>query len=159
MLSEQALLTLKQEGESERVELKPSTAQGHAIRRAICAFANDLAGGGEPGVILVGLEDDGTCSGLGSLDEAQQKLANWAHGGDILPLPDVEIYHRDLEGCPVIIVEVRPHAEPPVRYQGQAWVRVGTTNHRATPEQERRLTERRRGGDRWQPCASSPATP
>ncbi|WP_440997953.1 ATP-binding protein [Arhodomonas sp. SL1] len=148
MLSEEALLALKQGGESERVELKRSTAQGSSIRRAICAFANDLAGEGSIGVILVGLEDDGTCAGLQDRDEAQQKLANWAHGGDILPLPDVEIYHRDLEGCPLIVVEVRPHAEPPVRYQGQVWVRVGTTNNRATPEQERRLSERRRGGDR-----------
>ncbi len=148
MLSEQDLLALQQGGESEHVELKPSTAQGHPIRRALCAFANDLAGGGRPGVVLVGLENDGTCGGLGNLDEAQQKLANWALGGSILPLPDVEIYHRELEGCPVIVVEVRPHGEPPVRYQGQVWVRVGTTNRRATPEQERRLTERRRGGDR-----------
>lgn len=148
MISDQDPLSLKQRGESRRLELKPSTAQGSPIRRAICAFANDLAGEGRTGVILVGLADDGTCAGLRDPDEAQQKLANWAHGGDILPLPDVEIHQRDLEGCPIIVVEVRPHAEPPVRYQGQAWVRVGTTNHRATPEQERRLSERRRGGDR-----------
>ena len=148
MLSEATLSALKQAGESERVELKPSAAQGQAIRRAICAFANDLTGGGEPGLILVGVEDDGSCAGLGDLDAVQQKLANWAHGGDILPLPDVEIYRRDIENCPIVVVEVRPHEEPPVRYQGQAWVRVGSTNRRATPEQERRLAERRRGGDR-----------
>lgn len=148
MLSEAALLALKQAGESQRVELKPSTAQGQAIRRAICSFANDLTGGGEPGLILIGLEDDGGCAELGDLDAVQQKVANWAHGGDILPLPDVEIYRRDLEDCPIVVAEVRPHEEPPVRYQGQAWVRVGSTNRRATPEQERRLTERRRGGDR-----------
>ena len=148
MLSEAALLALKQAGESERVELKPSTAQGQAIRRAICSFANDLTGGGEPGLILIGLEDDGGCAELGDLDAVQQKVANWAHGGDILPLPDVEIYRRDLEDCPIVVAEVRPHEEPPVRYQGQAWVRVGSANRRATPEQERRLTERRRGGDR-----------
>ena len=127
MLSEATLSALKQAGESERVELKPSAAQGQAIRRAICGFANDLTGCGEPGLILVGVEDDGSCAGLGDLDAVQQKLANWAHGGDILPLPDVEIYRRDIENCPIVVVEVRPHEEPPVRYQGQAWVRVGST--------------------------------
>lgn len=148
MLSKQELVALRDGGESERLELKPSTAQGHSIRRAICAFANDLMASGESGVILIGLEDDGSGGNLGNFDEAQQKVANWAHGGDILPLPDVEVYRRDMTDCSIVVVEVRPHVEPPVRYQGQAWVRVGTANHRATPEQERRLAERRRSGDR-----------
>ncbi|ABI57640.1 ATP-binding protein [Alkalilimnicola ehrlichii MLHE-1] len=129
------------------MEFKPSTAQNTAIRRAICAFANDLDGQGEIGVIFVGLNDDGTCKGIEHPDRDQKKLSDWALGGDILPLPDVEIGYRELDGCPVIVAEIRPHQEPPVRYQGQAWVRVGTTNRRATPEQERRLAERRRGGD------------
>lgn len=147
MLTDQELLTCRQRGESERVEIKPSTSQGSAVRRALCAFANDLGGAGQTGIILVGLENDGSCAGLEDADSVQQKVANWAHGGDILPLPDVEIYFRELDSCPVVVVEVHPHGEPPVRYQGQAWVRVGSTNRRATPEQERRLAERRRSGD------------
>jgi len=148
MLSDQELLALKRAGESERVEFKRSTAQGSSIRRAICAFANDLEGEGKSGIVFVGLENDGTCAPIENPDDAQQKLANWAQGGDILPLPDVEIQLRELDGCQVIVVEVRPHIDPPVRYQGQAFVRLGTTNQRATPQQELRLAERRRGGDR-----------
>jgi len=147
MHTEQELLELMRSGESDRVEFKPSTAQGTAIRRAICAFANDLEDRGDSGLIFVGLSDDGSCAGSNNPDEDQQKLSNWALGGDILPLPDVEIYPREIEGCSIVVVEIRPHAEPPVRYQGQVWVRVGTTNRRATPEQEQRLAERRRGGD------------
>lgn len=145
MLTDDELNRLKQTGESSRVEFKPSTAQNTAIRRAICAFANDLEGQGESGFVFVGLNDDGTCKGTTTPDQDQKKISDWALGGDILPRPDVEIAEKTIDGCNVIVVEVRPSTEPPVRYQGVAWVRVGTTNRRATPEQEQRLSERRRG--------------
>lgn len=147
MMADHELLELKRALESERVEVKPSVAQGSAIRRAMCAFANDLAGHGQPGVIFVGLNDDGTCANFEIRDEHQRSLADWAQGGDILPRPDAEVYLKRLDQCDVIVVEIRPVDQPPVRYQGQVWVRVGTSNRRATPEQERRLSERRRARD------------
>jgi ATP-dependent DNA helicase RecG len=147
MLAKKDLVLLKQNLESERVEFKPSTSQSSAIRRAICAFANDLAGHGKPGVIFVGLHDDGTCAGLEITDEVQRRLSDWAFGGDILPRPDVEVYAAEVDDCHVAVVEVHPAAQPPVRYRGQVWVRIGTTNRGATPEQEHRLAERRRSAD------------
>lgn len=144
VLPDSELLACKQGGESERVEFKLSTAQGTSIRRAICAFANDLADRSASGVILIGLNVDGSCAGIADADRDQQKLSDWALGGDILPRPDVEIAERAIDGCTLIVVEVRPATEPPARYQGAAWVRIGTTNRRTTPEQEQRLTERRR---------------
>ncbi|MDN5871702.1 MAG: putative DNA binding domain-containing protein [Nitrococcus sp.] len=148
MLPDQELLNLKRGGESEQLEMKPSTAQGDSIRRAVCAFANDLLGQGNGGVVLIGLHSDGSSAGIEDVDRAQRLLSDWVHSGMILPLPDVEIYCRDLEDFPVIVLEVRAHANPPVRYKGQVWVRIGTSIHRCTPEQEHRLVERRRGGDR-----------
>jgi len=147
MRADDELLELARSGESDTVEREPSEAQGSAIRRTICAFANDLGERGG-GVVFVGLNDDGSCAGIRDPGGTQQILANWAHGGDILPLPDVEISRHVLDGCEVIVLEVRPSAAPPVRYQGQVWVRIGSTTRRATPEQEQRLTERRRGHDR-----------
>ena len=144
MLPDDQLLALKQGLESDCVELKPSTSQGSSIRRAICAFANDLESRNESGIIFVGLNSDGSCAGIKDADRDQRKIADWAFGGDILPRPDVEIAERELDGCRVIVVEIQPSSEPPVRYQGVAWVRIGTTNRRASPEQEKRLTERRR---------------
>jgi len=147
MLLKEELARLKRGLESERVELKPSIAQSSPIRRAICAFANDLAGHGETGVVFVGLKDDGSCAGLDVTDEVLRRLSDWALGGDILPRPDVEVYRSEIESCPVAVVEIRPCSQPPVRYRGQVWVRIGATNRGATPEQERRLAERRRAGD------------
>jgi chromosome partitioning protein len=64
MLTDDDLLQLARGSESERVERKPSGSDRRGIRRSICAFANDLAGHDRPGVIFVGLGDDGSCAGL-----------------------------------------------------------------------------------------------
>ncbi len=42
---------------------------------------------------------------------------------------------------------VFPSDDPPVRYQGRVWVKVGPTVRQATAEEETRLAERRRGRD------------
>ncbi|MBE3595852.1 MAG: putative DNA binding domain-containing protein [Hydrogenibacillus sp.] len=42
--------------------LDPGVKQ--SARRNICAFANDPAGTGQEGYILIGVHDDGGCSGI-----------------------------------------------------------------------------------------------
>ena len=61
--SQDELEALLREPESDRVERKRSAADRSGIRRNVCAFANDLPGHGAPGVIFVGVEDDGRCAG------------------------------------------------------------------------------------------------
>ena len=45
------------------------------------------------------------------------------------------------------VVLVHPSDAPPVRYKGRVWIRVGPRRAIATPEEERRLSERRRFRD------------
>ena len=111
--------------ESDLVERKESAADGRKIRRNICAFANDLPGNGRAGVVLVGVRDDGSCASLTVDDELLTRLANIHGEGDILPLPSMTVQKRVLNGCEVAVVAVEPAADPPVRYRGRAWVRVG----------------------------------
>src|SRR5262249_37969221 len=47
----------------------------------------------------------------------------------------------------VAVVEVEPSPSPPVRFNGQVWIRVGPRRAIATADEERRLAERRRGSD------------
>ena len=133
--------------ESALIEPKRSAADGSAIRRNICAFANDLPGHGRPGIILIGVEDDGRCGGLMITDELLRTLAQMRDDGHILPLPSIMLRQHVLDGCSVAVILVEPSRDPPVRYQGRIWVKVGPTVRLATPEEERRLTERRRAGD------------
>ena len=145
--SDSELLLLMSDLESDLVERKESAADGRKIRRNICAFANDLPGNGRAGVVLVGVRDDGACAALTVDDELLTRLANIHGEGDILPLPSMTVQKRVLDGCEVAVVTVQPAHEPPVRYQGRVWVRVGPTVREAGVADERLLSERRRAAD------------
>ena len=80
--------------ESELVERKASLRKAPAskgpiekIRQAVCAFANDLPGHGRPGVVFVGVRDDGTPSGIEITDRLLQRLADIKTDGNTVPPP------------------------------------------------------------------------
>ena len=77
------------EVESDRVERKASISDSTKIRQAICAFANDLAGNKKPGVIFIGVNDNGTCSNSPITDQLLLTLANMRDDGNILPMPSL----------------------------------------------------------------------
>ncbi len=135
--------------ESDLVERKQSLS-GNAtekVSRGICAFANDLPNHGSAGVVLIGVTDDGRCAGLNVDDRLLKRLADLRDDGRTLPLPSMDVQRRTLDGCEVAVVTVQPAAEPPVRFEGRVWVRVGPTVRLASPGDERRLAERRRSTD------------
>ncbi len=131
-------------GESDRIERKASAADREEIKKAICAFANDFADHAGPGVIFVGVRDDGAPAGLTIDDGVLQLLAGFRSEGNLLPLPSITVEKRRLRGADVAVVQVLPSDNPPVRLRGKAWIRVGPACQVATPEEERRLIERRR---------------
>ncbi len=139
---------LRSDLESDRVERKRSAAERGKIRRNICAFANDLPAHDEPGVIFIGVEDDGRCANLEIGDRLLRTLADMRDDGNILPVPSFTVQKRFLSGCEVVALIVEPSRNPPVRYQGRVWIKVGPTVRQATPDEELRLSERRRAADR-----------
>lgn len=141
------LEVLMSDMESDLVERKESASDGRKIRRNICAFANDLPRNGKPGVVLVGVRDDGSCASLSIDDELLTRLANIHGEGDILPLPSMTVQKRVLRGCTVAAVIVEPSADTPVRFRGRVWVRVGPSVREGSVEDERVLAERRRASD------------
>ncbi|MCY3560736.1 MAG: putative DNA binding domain-containing protein [bacterium] len=135
-------------GESERVEFKRSLSTGtsNTIREAVCAFANDLAGHGLPGVLFVGVGDDGTTTGVPVSDELLRQLADIKTDGNIVPPPSLTV-RRFAAAGDVAVVIVLPSDSPPVRYKGRIHVRIGPRRGVATAQDERILNERRRRGD------------
>ena len=133
--------------ESDRVERKASASDSKKIRQAICAFANDLPKHQKPGVIFIGVNDDGSCADLTITDKDLLLLANMHDDGTILPFPSTIVQKRDLGGCELAVIIVEPSDAPPVRFDGRVWVRVGPRRAKATPEEERRLSEKRRAKD------------
>ena len=147
MLTDQELEELLTDIESDRVERKESLADPGRIREAVCAFANDMPNHQKPGVIFLGVRDDGSCAGLPITDELLRTLADIRSDGNVLPLPAMAVQKRTLCGCEVAAVMVEPSHAPPVRYKGRVCIRVGPRRAIASPEEERRLSEKRRARD------------
>lgn len=146
-MDDQELERLLAGPECDRVEREGSPANASAIRHAICSFANDLPDHRSPGVLIVGVNDDGSCAGLSVTDELLLKLSSMKSDGNIVPFPSMEVRKAVLRGCEMALVIVHPADYPPVRYQGRICVRAGSSGQYATPEEERRLNEKRRGRD------------
>ena len=147
MLTDAELISLIEGGENDRVEFTSATQDLDKLREAICAFANDLPAYGKPGVLFVGLEDDGSCAGLSIDDNLMQKLGGLRSDGKILPFPNMTVEKKTLRGCEVAVIQVSPSDNPPVKVDGRCWIRPGPRRAQATPEDERRLTEKRRWGN------------
>lgn len=148
--TEKELLQLIAAGESDRVEFKEALA-GDAptrIREVICAFANDLPDHKVPGLVFVGVKDDGTIGDLAVTDRLLQQLADMKTDGNILPPPSLSVEKQVLRGQDVAVISVQPSDSPPVRFKGAIHVRTGPRRGLATVQDERILNEKRRYGDR-----------
>jgi ATP-dependent DNA helicase RecG len=143
MLSSEEITALLEDLESDRVERTVSETDTDKFARAVCAFANDMPGRAEPGVLLVGARDDGTLAGATVTDALLQRLGALRSDGNILPLPSLRVYRAVLPGGELAVVEVDPSDLPPVRYKGRVCIRVGPRRADANEQEERILSERR----------------
>ena len=75
-MNTQELEPLLAEWESDRVERKASLSDRDKICQAICAFANDLPNSPKPGVVFVGVQDDGSCARFSIADEWLRTMAD-----------------------------------------------------------------------------------
>jgi len=147
-MTDQELTELLSDQESDRVERKASLSNKSAISKAICAFANDLPDQREPGVVFVGIHDDGSCADdFVPTDENLRELADIRSNGNIVPFPSMTVQKRTIDECDLAVVIVQPSDDPPVRYKGRVWIRVGPRRAVASDEEERRLNEKRRAHD------------
>lgn len=150
-LNDEDLLALIGDLESDRAERK-QTWKGDAPdkgRQAVCAFANDLPNYAQPGVLFVGIKDDGTPMGPEFVvtDELLQTLASIKTDGRITPPPTLTVAKRSLLGRDVAVVTVWPADAPPVRLDGRIWIRTGPRRGQASAQDERVLNEKRRYRD------------
>jgi ATP-dependent DNA helicase RecG len=146
-MDDKKLTDLLNDMESDRVERKASISDRKKIQQAICAFANDLANHKKPGVLFIGVHDDGTCANLSITDELLLTLSSIRSDGKILPFPVLQVNKRIINNCELAVVIVEPGDAPPIRFDGRTWIRVGPRRATATPEEERRLNEKRRARD------------
>ncbi|MCL2499440.1 MAG: putative DNA binding domain-containing protein [Defluviitaleaceae bacterium] len=145
-LTDEQLLGLLNDIESDKSERKQSMRGNtpDTARQAICAFANDMSGHNEAGVLFIGADDNGNPSGEPITDELIRVLADIKTDGKILPLPVMTVEKRVLKGSDMAIITVMPSDMPPVKYNGRIWIRTGSRRVIAGEQDERILNEKRR---------------
>ena len=150
MYTDDELERMMADVESDLVERKESF-RGNApetVREAVCAFANDLPNHGRPGVVFIGVGDDGKPTGLPVTDELLRTLADIKTDGNITPPPTLVVRKHRLANVEVAVVTVWPADSPPVRNRGRIYIRIGPRRGVASAQDERILNEKRRHRDK-----------
>jgi ATP-dependent DNA helicase RecG len=142
MLDTQQIEELLRNTETDLVERKQSLSDKDKIMQAICAYANDLPDHRKPGYIFIGVDDGGKTVNLGIDDRLLLTLSDIRDSGRILPLPHMDVHRMPIGPHHIAIIRVNPSDSPPVRLNGQVWIRVGPRRGVASAEEERRLTEK-----------------
>lgn len=143
MISQTELDNLLSHSENDRVEKTVSVTKDDKFGEAICAFSNDLANHRQPGYLLIGVKDDGTLSGLKVIEQNAQTLLAFRTDGRILPPPAISVATFSYPEGDVLVVEVLPSRQPPVRYKSKVWIRAAQRRDVANEAEERRLSEKR----------------
>ena len=120
--------------ESERIEFKQSLAESKDIVKTVAAFSNTHGGN-----IYVGIQDDGTVSGVEIGKNSVEKLANSIKQNTdpcIYPLINV----KEKAGKKIIDITVSENDSKPVFAFGRAYKRVGKTNQRLGQNEIRKLS-------------------
>ena len=141
-MTEKELYEILASDESYRIERTVSTGNMDKFQEAICAFANDLPGSRKKGYLLIGVTDEGRISGLKVDDALMKKISSIRSEGNILPLPVMTTEKVSTAEGDVLVVEVTPSFDTPVRYRGRTFVRIGPRRDIASLEEERILAER-----------------
>lgn len=143
MVTEEDVLRLMAEPESFRLEKTIATTDTDKFCQAICAFSNDMPDSRQQGYLLIGVKDDGSLSGLRVSDTLLKNISALRTDGHILPQPNMTVQHFSMGEGDVIVVEVTPSYEPPVRYKGRTYIRIGPRKDVASLAEENILTEKR----------------
>ena len=146
MLTDAELIERIKGGENDCMEFTESVRDLDKIREAICTFANDLPKHDAPGLIFIGIRDDGSVADLSINDTLLTDLGGLRDDGKILPFPNMEVDKRKLLGGELAVIEVTPSDNPPVKFDNRCWIRVGSRRAQASVEEERWLMEKRRWG-------------
>ena len=148
-LDDKELASLIDRGESLRVEFKRSLKGNvlEKVQETVCAFANDLSGSREPGIVVIGVTADGKPSGLSVSDRVLRTLTDIQSNGNILPPPTLTVEKRTYGDHEIALIVVEPSDSPPVRCKGVIHVRRGPRRGIATAQDEAILNERRRFGN------------
>jgi ATP-dependent DNA helicase RecG len=111
------------QGENSAVEFKSAGTNAEMIAREMISFANTNGG-----VILVGVEDDGTISGVDTDKQNETWASNIARDAVVPPL-NVHSQTVDFQGKHLLYIDVPKGKHKPYHSNsGKFYIRIGSTN-------------------------------
>jgi len=141
MTTQTELLEILANGENSGVEFKRDDLQNHALAKELVAFSNF-----EGGIVLLGVEDDGTVSGL-----ARVNLEEWvmtACRDKIRPgvIPFFEIIKNVIPNRDVAVLRVPRGVDVQSQWHNNRntyFIRVGSQSREPSPQELSRLFQQR----------------
>ncbi len=132
------LLEIIRNGENSGIEFKRDDVHPQSLAKEIASLANL-----EGGYILLGVEDDGTITGLtrSDIEEWVMNICSDDVQPPIIPYFEIVLWEGD-RGIGIITIPEDTPDKPYKARQGSRWVtfvRIGSTTREATREEEQRL--------------------
>ena len=106
------LRTIIAGGENERVEMTRAFDKADKIGQAVCAFANDFPDSGEAGILLLGVDNDGTIAGRRIEDQQLASLGGLKSDGNLFPPPSMSVEKMTFPEGDVVVLTVFPSKYP-----------------------------------------------
>lgn len=132
-MTPQELQALIQQGENLAVEFKAMPVRPETVAREIVAFAN-----GSGGVILLGVADDGSYSGVEDTVNTEEWVMNIARTL-VTPALTITCESVELEKKLIYIVTIPKGQDKPYQTGDKYLIRVGSTNRMASQSELMRL--------------------
>lgn len=134
--TETDILDMCNAGEDQTVEFKAAGTEARKITKEVAAMLNTRSGG----VILYGVEDDGTITGT---DVSRQKLDQPLQNSiknSIAPAATISLKSVLVLGTEVLVVIVPPWTKRDIyQFEERVYIRKGTNVFAAKPEELRKL--------------------
>ena len=131
------LQSLIESGESSRTEFKSGAFHNDSLAKEIVAFAN-MRGG----QILVGVEDDGSLSGIAEPSRMIERIIHISRNNILPPLiPDLVVVRCGDRNILVVTVEKGPAKPYKVKSSNRYYIRAGTSAIEPTQEELVRLLQ------------------
>jgi Putative DNA-binding domain len=116
-------------GECATVEFKKVARDAQGICKEIAAMATS-----QGGVLLVGVEDDGTVNGLSNAVEVRDRVERWIHES-VAPAPVIDIRIVNLDQHDIVAIEIADGLAPFYSSHNISYIRIGTSSQPLKPEQ------------------------
>ena len=108
-------------GEGQRIELKASTSNVDVLGAVVCGFLNTTGG-----YIICGIQEPGKVVGADASENAIARLEKQFHEG-ISPKSLISVQVQELEGKPVVVIEVPAGQDVPYAFRDIIYIRDGET--------------------------------